>query len=206
MHQKLTLFYKKNIFRFLFCLSLSFIYSQSFSQQLSLKIAGSQQAGFHTEVYYGSQLLVTNTEEFSLHLFNSDLSTTTNLQWKGDEWTGNEKNIRLTRQAYLKDFDANLSVEVSYEVVSSNIIKKTIKLFQPSMPGMLYILEQTSNPAENPKRYVTFEYDSFPGGLVHEMFPAAGFITPDNIVVGFLTDAGYKNEYTRNTRRRFSGR
>jgi hypothetical protein len=206
MHQMLTLFYKKNIFRFLFCLSLSLIYSQSFSQQLSLKIAGSHEAGFHTDVYYGSQLLVTNTEEFSLHLFNSDLSTTTNLQWKGDEWTGNEKNIRLTRQAYLKDFDANLSVEVSYEVVSSNIIKKTIKLFQPSMPGMFYILEQTSNPAENPKRYVTFEYDSFPGGFVHEMFPAAGFITPDNIVVGFLTDAGYKNQYTRNTRRRFSGR
>jgi len=38
------------------------------------------------------------------------------------------------------------------------------------------------------------------------MFPAAGFITPGNEVVGFLMDAGYKNQYTRNTRRRFSGR
>ena len=51
-----------------------------------------------------------------------------------------------------------------------------------------------------------FEYDSFPGGFVHEIYPAAGFITPGNDVVGFLTDAGYKNHYTRNTRRRFSGR
>jgi hypothetical protein len=40
---------------------------------------------------------------------------------------------------------------------------------------------------------------------VHEIFPAAGFITASNDVVGFLTDAGYKNQYTRNTRRRFSG-
>ena len=71
---------------------------------------------------------------------------------------------------------------------------------------MLYILKETARPAEKPRRYVTFEYDSFPGGLVHEMFPSAGFITPDNNVVGFLTDAGYKNQYTRNTRRRFSGR
>jgi hypothetical protein len=33
-----------------------------------------------------------------------------------------------------------------------------------------------------------------------------GFVTADNTVVGFLTDAGYRNQYTRNTRRRFSGR
>ena len=70
------------------------------------------------------------------------------------------------------------------------------------MPGMYYILQQTSRPAEKPQRYVTFEYDSFPGGFVHEIFPAAGFVTPDNNVVGFLTDAGYRNQYTRNTRRR----
>jgi len=38
------------------------------------------------------------------------------------------------------------------------------------------------------------------------MFPAVGFVTPENNVVGFLTEAGYKNQYTRNTRRRFSGR
>ncbi len=36
--------------------------------------------------------LVTNTEEFSLQLFNLDLSTVANIpQWTGQEWTGNEK-------------------------------------------------------------------------------------------------------------------
>ena len=179
----------------------------AFSQQLSLRVAGDNQTGFHVDIYIGNQLVVANTEEFSLQMFNLDLSAAANIQqWKGREWTGNEKSITLTRDSYVKELDATLSVTVTYQVVNSDIIKKTVELFQPSMPGMYYILQQTSRPAEKPQRYVTFEYDSFPGGFVHEIFPAAGFVTPDNNVVGFLTDAGYRNQYTRNTRRRSSGR
>ncbi len=192
---------------FLLCLYILFNHSVAICQQLTLKVAGDKQAGYRVDIYQNNQLLVTNTEEFSLQLYNNDLSTVANLQqWKGDSWTGNEQHITLKRDAYIKEFDANLSVSVTYQVVNDNIIKKTIELLQPSMPGMLYIIQQTARPAEKPNRYVTFEYDSFPGGMVHEMFPSAGFITPGNNVVGFLTDAGYKNQYTRNTRRRFSGR
>ena len=191
----------------IFCLFTLFNFSFAFSQQLSLKIAGDDQSGFHVDIYNGNHLVVSNSEEFSLKMFNADLSTVANLpQWKGQNWTGNEKRINLKRDSYIQEFDANLSVTVSYEVVNANIVKKTVEMFQPSMPGMYYILQETAKPAEKPLRYVTFEYDSFPGGLVHEMFPSAGFITPDNNVVGFLTDAGYKNQFTRNTRRRFSGR
>jgi len=191
---------------FLLCLFTLLNYSFAISQQLSLKVAGDDLAGFHVDIYNGNQLVVTNTEEFSLQMFNLDLSTVANMQWNGQKWTGNERSITLQRDSYVKEFDANLFVTVTYQVVNDNMIKKTVELFQPSMPGMYYILQQTARPAEEPQRYVTFEYDSFPGGLVHEMFPATGFITPDNNVVGFLTDAGYKNQYTRNTRRRFSGR
>jgi hypothetical protein len=73
------------------------------------------------------------------------------------------------------------------------------------MPSLYYTIEETAKPAETPIKYVTFEYDDFPGGFAHEIFPSAGFVTPDNQVVGFLTDAGYKNHYTRTTRRRFNG-
>jgi hypothetical protein len=192
---------------FSLCLFSLLIHSFTFGQQLSLKIAGDDHAGFHVDIYNGNQLLVTNTEEFSLQLFNLDLSTVANIpQWTGREWTGNEKTITLKRDSYIPEFDANLSITVTYQVVNANTIKKTVELFQPSMPGMLYILQETARPAEKPLRYVTFEYDNFPGGFVHEMFPSAGFITPGNNVVGFLTDAGYLNQYTRNTRRRFSGR
>src|SRR5665647_3806353 len=198
---------KTGLFVFILFLSALFNGAAVEAQQLHLKVAGNKQQGFHVDIYNGNQLLVTNSEEFSLQMFNNDLSTVANMhQWEGQSWTGNEKSITLRRDSYINEFDANLSVTVSYVVISENIIKKTIELLQPSMPDMLYILQQTARPAETPDRYVTFEYDSFPGGMVHEMFPAAGFITPANNVVGFLTDAGYKNQYTRNTRRRFSGR
>ena len=197
--------YKTRI-RFLLVCLFYLLHFLSFSQPISLKSTGDNLTGFHINIYNGEQLIVANEEEFSLKLFNLDLSTVANVQWKGQKWMGDYKRIILSGEIYLKDFDANLSVTVTYQVVNANIIKKTIELFQPSMPGMYYILQQTAKAAEKPKRFITFEYDSFPGGLVHEMFPAAGFITPDNNVVGFLTDAGYKNQYTRNTRRRFSGR
>jgi len=192
---------------FLYGLLILLISPAVSGQPLMLKVAGDAQAGFRVDIYNGSQLLVSNREEFSLQLFNNDLSTVANIaQWKASSFTNNKQSITLKKESYIKEFDANLSVSVTYEVVNDNVVKKTIELFQPSMPGMLYILQQTARPAEKPSRYVTFEYDSFPGGFVHEMFPAVGFITPKNEVVGFLTDAGYKNQYSRNTRRRFSGR
>jgi len=199
--------YKYKLPAFFLCLFTLLNYTVAFSQQLSLKVAGDNQAGYHIDIYHGDKLVVSNTEELSLQLFNLDLSTVAKMpQWTGKEWTGNENSITLKRDSYVTEFDANLSVSVTYQVVNTNVVKKTVELFQPSMPGMYYILQETSRPAEKPRRYVTFEYDNFPGGFVHEMFPAAGFVTPDNNIVGFLTDAGYKNQFTRNTRRRFSGR
>ena len=198
--------YKTHFPALFVCLLTLFNASSANSQFLSLRIAGDTLAGFHVDIYYGPQKVVANKEEFSLQLFNLDLSTEAIIEWTGQSWSGNEKSITLKRDSYIREFDANLSVTVKYEVVNDHVIKKTIELLQPSMPGMHYILKETSRPAEKPQRYVTFEYDSFPGGFVHEIFPATGFITPENDVIGFLTDAGYKNQYTRNTRRRFSGR
>jgi hypothetical protein len=176
------------------------------SQKLHLKVTGDSARGFHVNIYDGNLILVSNTEEFSLRISNTDLSTTANFTWKGKKWTGNNTHIILTKDSYIPEFDANLSVSVGYEVVDQHTIKKTIRILQSSMPDMYYILDEVSRPAQKPLKYVTFEYDNFPGGLIHEMYPSAGFVTPNNSVVGFLTDAGYKNQYTRTTRRRFSGR
>ena len=180
--------------------------SGTYSQQLKLKVAGNEAIGFYVEIYNGNKLVLNNTEEFSLQLFNYDLSTNSNIKWSGQKWTGNDTAITLFRDSYIKDFDANLSISVSYQVVNSNIIKKKVEMFQASMPNLYYIMQQTSIPAKKPQKYLSFEYDNFPGGFVHEMFPAVGFVTRENDVVGFLTDAGYINHFTRNTRRRFSGR
>ncbi len=72
------------------------------------------------------------------------------MEWTGESWSGNEKRITLQRDSYVKEFDANLSVSVTYEVINDHVIKKTVELFQPSMPGMYYILKETNRPAEKP--------------------------------------------------------
>lgn len=178
----------------------------AWSQNINLKVVGDDVQGYTVDVYNGNQLLVKNTEEFSLRMANLDLSETASItEWKGSKWTGDGSTIRLTRDSYVSEFDLNVSIAVTYQVVNKNMVKKSIDLTQSGMPSLYYTIEEKAKPAQTPSKYVTFEYDNFPGGFAHEMFPSAGFITPDNQVVGFLMDAGYKNHYTRTTRRRFNG-
>ena len=175
-------------------------------QPINLKVVGDAEKGYSVDIYSGAEVVVHNTEEFSLMMSNLDLSETTEITaWKGTKWTGDAGKIILTGDTYLSDFDLNLSVSVTYEIINQNVIKKRIELFQSGMPTLFYTLEESYKPAQVPLKYVTFEQDDFPGGLAHEMFPSAGFVTPNNQLVGVLMDAGYKNQYTRTTRRRFNG-
>ena len=195
----------KNI-KFQIFLLIFFIVTSIFSQNINLKVVGNTEQGFSVDIYNNNQLLVHNSEEFSLKVANLDLSETTEIAaWKGSEWTGNENLIKLSKETYLSDFDLNLLITVTYEVINQHVVKKTVDLFQSGIPTLYFTLEETSKPAEEPSKYVTFEHDDFPGGFSHEMNPSAGFVTPNNLLVGFLMDAGYKNHYTRTTRRRFNG-
>jgi hypothetical protein len=184
-----------------------FTYCSSFAQsgRLRLLVVGDSATGFTVNIYEGNRLRVSRSAEFSLELSNLDLSITTKLDWKGTSWSGNDSIVELLHNVYVPAFDADLQAVVRYQVMD-RVVKKTVRLFQPSMPDMYYILREKDLPAEPPSKYISFEYDSFPGGFVHEMFPAVGWVTPDNQTVGFLTDAGYLNQYSRATRRRFSGR
>jgi len=107
-----------------FLFSAIILFSQyTFSQNLLLKTAGDEMSGYRVEIYKDTNLMLTNTEEFSLHLSNLDLSTTADLpDWKGKQWEGNENRITLKRDSYIPEFDANLMVAVTYEVVSANIV------------------------------------------------------------------------------------
>jgi hypothetical protein len=177
-----------------------------YSQNLGLKVAGNSEEGFGVEIYNGSQLLLKNTEAFSLRVGNLDLSELIDLPaWKGSRWSGDKNRMQLTKESYVAELDLTLAISVTYEVINQHVIKKRIDLFQSGIPALYYTLEETARPAEAPSKYVTFEQDNFPGGFAHEMFPSAGFVTTDNQVVGFLMDAGFKNHYTRTTRRRFNG-
>ena len=195
----------KNI-KFAILLLFFFIETIGFSQNINLKVVGNTEQGFSVDIYNNNQLLIHNSEEFSLKAANLDLSETSEIAaWKGAEWTGNENLIKLSKETYLLDFDLNLLITVTYEVINQHVVKKTVDLFQSGIPTLYFTIEETSKPAEEPSKYVTFEHDDFPGGFSHEMNPSAGFVTPNTLLVGFLMDAGYKNHYTRTTRRRFNG-
>lgn len=183
-----------------------FIGTVAWSQDINLKVVGDDVKGYTVDIYNGNQLIVQDTEEFSLRIANLDLSETASItEWKGSKWIGDGNTIRLSRDSYVSEFDLNVSITVAYQVINKNVVKKSIDLTQSGMPSLYYTIEETAKPAQTPSKYVTFEYDNFPGGFAHEMFPSAGFVTPDNELVGFLMDAGYKNHYTRTTRRRFNG-
>ncbi|WP_069660957.1 hypothetical protein [Arcticibacter eurypsychrophilus] len=178
-----------------------------FAQNIQLKVLGDTTSGFRVGLYDGNKMLLNNTEELSLLITNADLSEKALLpNWKGAKWEGNDSIVTLSRESYIPEFDVNLSITVIYKIINSHVVKKTISLFQPGMPSMFYTLREKFIPAEKPKKYISFEHDNFPGGFVHEMYPAVGFVNKENQVIGFLMEAGYKNQYTRTTRRRFNGR
>jgi len=194
------------LFLFYF-IALALLQQQTVSAQLRLRVIGDTLKGYKAVILNGSEPLLNNTEEFSLRLSNADHSAESLLpSWTGKNWTGNDSTLVLTRESYIPELDLNLSVKVIYQVLHGNMVKKTIRLFQPGMPSLLYTLRERFIPAQKPLNYVSFEHEHFPGGFVHEMFPSVGFITSQHMLLSFLTDAGYKNQYTRTTRRRFNGR
>lgn len=191
----------------LFLLIAATLFCEATSAQLRLSVSGDTVRGYKALILNGNTPVLDNNGEFSLKLSNTDLSTGAFLSsWTGKIWTGNDSLLVLTRESYIRELDLNLSTKVVYQLIHKNIVKKTISLFQPGMPSVLYSLRERFIPAQKPVNYVSFEHEHFPGGFVHEMFPSVGFVDRQHMLISFLTDPGYKNEYTRITRRRFSGR
>jgi hypothetical protein len=58
------------------------------------------------------------------------------------------------------------------------------------------------NVNEKPSRFWSFDNADNKGGVAHESYPAAGYMIGDSLAVGLLTDAGNRNLWTRNIRRR----
>jgi len=124
---------------FLFCLLTLLGYSFATGQQLALQGTGDNHQGYHVVICNQHQIVVANTEEFSLQLNNHDLTKLANMPpGIGQKWTRNERHITGQREMDVKEFDANLSANIICEVVNDHLIKKAIELYQPSMPDILF--------------------------------------------------------------------
>jgi hypothetical protein len=92
-------------------------------------------------------------------------------------------------------------VTVKYEVLQSQVVKKTIQLHQSDMFLLFYQLTNRLEPTIAPAKLWSFDHAECKGGALHEIFPAAGFCTQDGVTVGLLTDSGYRNQWSRIIRR-----
>ena len=108
----------------------------------------------------------------------------------------------LSGNVYLKKLEADLSVNVIYEVVSSQLVSKRIELQQNNLSLLYYSVGTSITAADKPSTFWSFDDNENMGGVAHETYPAAGYMLNDTLAVGLLTDAGDKNLWTRNIRRR----
>jgi hypothetical protein len=101
----------------------------------------------------------------------------------------------------LTNLRTTVFVDVMYEVMPSQVVKKTIQLRQADMFTLLYQLVNRLEPEAAPAKLWSFDHADCKGGALHEYFPAAGFRTLSGVTVGLLTDSGYRNQWSRIIRR-----
>lgn len=159
---------------------------------------------YFLEFFYNQKLIATNScGELSIELENEDRSYhETILGWKADVCEEGDGWVRLTGNYYSEMLTTNLTVEVKYSTVNKQVLKKEIYLSQPNIPLLYYSVLSSLTPFEPVKQYWSFDKFSHGGGVVHGTYPAAGFLSKENLAVGLLTDAGHRNLWTRNIRRR----
>jgi len=177
---------------------------QSEPSPVSLLVTGDAQSGYGVTVLYRDQPIARHRQggEFSAIFQNSERSLEDKADdWKASAWSGDPKRIKLTGVMQLSNLRTNVIVEVTYEVMTSHVIKKTIELRQADMYTLLYQLTNRLEPEAAPVKLWSFDHADCKGGPLHEYFPAAGFRTASGVTVGLLTDSGYRNQWSRIIRR-----
>ncbi len=90
---------------------------------------------------------------------------------------------------------------VDYAVITPQVVCKQIRFHQSDMFMLFHQVSNRLEPAEPAAKYWSFDQVDCVGGVLHEYFPAAGFRTRDGVTVGLLTDAGFRNQWSRVIRR-----
>lgn len=193
----------KRIIGFIFCLILFNV--QMFANEIGLRVLGNDQDGYYVNIYWGKQLISDQSRSGELEAYfdNEDYAVREMLQgWKATQVKKENGKIILSGQVYLKRLETDLSVNVIYEIVNKNVVSKQIELQQNNLSLLFYSLGTSIVPECSPSSYWSFDDNMNMGGTVHETYPAAGYILNDTLAIGLLTDAGNRNLWTRNIRRR----
>jgi len=171
---------------------------------VSLQVTGDAQSGYGVTILYRGQVIARHHAggEFSAIFQNSERSLEDRTDdWKATSWSGDQTRINLTGEMQLTNLRTTVFVDVMYEVMPSQVVKKTIQLRQADMFTLLYQLVNRLEPDAAPAKLWSFDHADCKGGALHEYFPAAGFRTLSGVTVGLLTDSGYRNQWSRIIRR-----
>lgn len=179
--------------------------TQSFETDLiSLQVTGDAQHGYEAAILYRGRAIARHHQggEFSAVFQNDERSLEDRVDdWKATSWKGDVRQVHLSGEMKLVNLRTTIFVDVKYEIVSTQVIKKTIQLRQADMFALLYQITNRLDPKTTPAKLWSFDHADCKGGALHEYFPAAGFRTQSGVTVGLLTDSGYRNQWSRIIRR-----
>jgi len=171
---------------------------------VSLRVTGDAHSGYGVTILFRDQPIARHHQggELSAIFQNSEHSLQDRTDdWKAASWNGDARRIKLTGVMQLPNLRTTVFVDVSYEVMTSQVVKKTIQLCQADMYTLLYQMTNRLEPEAALAKLWSFDHADCKGGPLHEYFPAAGFRTASGVTVGLLTDSGYRNHWSRIIRR-----
>jgi len=188
-----------------FLLLLFFVITPLSAGELNLRLRGDSIKGFFVDVFYGSVSVSTGEKTGDLNLVfeNEDRSIRENVNnWKSTSAVQTGKGIILKGVVRLSALETDIMIAVTYDIVNKNVVEKHIDLRQTNLSLLYYSISTSLTSSGSPSRFWSFDNANNMGGVAHESYPAAGYMLGDSLCVGLLTDAGNRNLWTRNIRRR----
>jgi len=171
---------------------------------LSLEVRGDARQGFGVVIQSAGNPIAQHAGggEFSAVFQNCERSVEDRIEnWKATSWSGDSKRVTLQGECRLNNLNTTVQVEVDYAMVTPELVRKQVRLHQSDMYVLFYQLSNRLEPADPPAKFWSFDQPDCTGGALHEYFPAAGFCTHGGLTVGLLTDAGFRNQWSRLIRR-----
>jgi hypothetical protein len=170
---------------------------------LALRVEGDKAGGFSAAILFeGKPITASRAGELSARFQNGERSLEDAIAgWRAASWTGNETSAVLRGTAYLEAMRTTVEIEILYDVVTPSTVRKRVRMRQPDMFVLFHQVTHRIEPAQRPRKYWSFDQADCRGGALREYFPGAGFHTEDGVTVELLSDARFRNGWSRMFRR-----
>ncbi|MBZ5563460.1 MAG: hypothetical protein LAP13_13700 [Acidobacteriia bacterium] len=171
---------------------------------VTLEAKGNPQQGYGVTILLNGQPLAhcNGGGEFTALFQNGERSLEDRMQnWKATAYTGTPTHLTLSGECRLPNLNSTVFAEVDYEVITPHVVRKRIRIHQLDMYALFYNVSHDLDPETPPAKFWSFNQTDCRGGALHEFYPAAGFRTTQGVTVGLLTDAGFRNHWSRLIRR-----